>query len=175
MNNSRNFIIENDTSKFKTTFKSGINSDYMPVNNSFLFAIQNSDNMTVVQGELSSFTENIFYILRENSEKETLYIKAIENLLKQKEYLNLVYQASHDLISNEEFNSELENNEDKYLIKIDADLNKKRLKLVMKIIENIKYNFSDDDVSEMFSIETNNFVNFLNHNNKINIGNESSF
>jgi hypothetical protein len=174
MSNSSDFMIETDTSQYKKPFESNFNSEYVPMSDSFVFAIQKQKNISIIQGELNPFIENFFYILKENFEKENLYIKAIENLLKQKEYLNLVYQASHDLISNEEFNEELENNEDKYLIKIEDDIDKKRLRLVLKILEKIKYNFSDDDISEIFSIETNNISNFLKLNTNLNIGDENS-
>lgn len=162
MNNSKNFLIERNTSEYKNVFERNYYSDYMPIGDSFVFAIQKQNHFNYIEGELNPFTENIFNILKENSEKEYFYIKAIENLLKQKEYLNLAYQMSHNLITDEEFNNELEQNEDKYLIKIDDNLDVNRFKLLLKIISKIKYNFSDDDVFEIFSFEINNISSFLN-------------
>lgn len=170
----KDFLIEKNTSEYKNYFEKNYNSDYIPATDSFVFAIQKQKSVSFIQGDLNPFTENIFYILKENSEKENLYIRAIENLLKQKEYLNLAYQMSHNLISNEEFHDELENNEDKYLIRVDDTFDINRFKLLLKIIDKIKYDFSDDDVSEIFSIEANNISAYLNLNNKKHIGDENS-
>ena len=85
MVNTKDFLIERNTSEYKNSFEKNYNSDYIPLNDSFIFAIQKQKCVSYVQGDLNPFTENIFYILKENSEKENLYVKAIENLLKQKE------------------------------------------------------------------------------------------
>jgi hypothetical protein len=167
MNNSKDFLILNNTSEYKNRFERNFNSDYIPVNDSFVFAIQKQKCISYIHGDLNPFTENIFFTLKENSEKENLYITAIENLLKQKEYLNLAYQMSHNLISNDEFHDELEKNEDKYLIRIDDHFDTNRFRMLLKILGKIKYNFSDDDVSEIFSIDAGNITSYLNiHNNK---------
>ncbi|MGY5846009.1 hypothetical protein ACW6QP_01205 [Salegentibacter sp. HM20] len=88
------------------------------------------------------------------SNKETFYIKAIKNLIKQKEYINLMYQLSNDLISNEEFSEELDRNESKYLIKIDQELNINNYKAIVGILNKLKEDFTEDDVSEVFSLKT---------------------
>lgn len=165
MYNTKDFILESDTSQYNSLLEKTYYSDYIPVRDSYIFAIQKQSMISVVQGDLGPFTENIFNLFRENVDKENLYIKAIENLLKQKEYLNLVYQASNNLISNDEFNEELEKNEEKYLIKIDNNFDNRKFQILIKALEKIKYNFSDDDISEIFSMETNNISNFLESNN----------
>ena len=84
----------------------------------------------------------------------------------------MLYQVSNNLISDEEFNLELEENENKYLIKIDNNLNTNNYKLILKIIDNIGVNFTDDDVSEIFSLKNENIENLLLNN--IQLKDESS-
>jgi hypothetical protein len=144
------------------------NEEYIPANDSFLFAIKTQSKLNILQGEVNHYTENVFQILQENQEKEFFYIKAIKNLIKQKEYLNLLYQVSNELITEEEFSFELDQNEEKYLIDISEKLTTKKLKLLSNIIDNLNEKLSEDDVSELFSIRTNRIESLIINLNKEN-------
>jgi len=166
MNNNDNFILEKSTANYKPYFESENKAGYQMVEDSFLFAIQKDNNISMIGGTLNPITENIFEILKENSDKENLYITAIENLLKQKEYLNLFYQANQNLISNEEFNEELEKNEHKYLIKINDKVELRSIKLLANIVSKIKFDLSEDDLSEIFAVNHNLISNLLENKNR---------
>jgi hypothetical protein len=159
--NNNNFVLEKTTADYRYSIDCINNLEYKSVDDSFLFAIQKNNQLNVISGDLNPLTENIFEKLVELNEKEALYISAIENLLKQKEYLNLFYQASQNLISNEEFNEELDKNESKYLIKIQDKINLSHFKLIQDIINKLKFELSEDDLSEIFAVNHNAIFNLL--------------
>ncbi|WMI66714.1 hypothetical protein RBH94_06005 [Aestuariibaculum sp. YM273] len=140
---------------------SSFEEDYITPSDSFLFAISKKDEVNLVHGELCSYTEGIFEIMQEFQEREKFYVKAIQNLKKQKEYVNLLYQVSNELISDEEFSTELEENESKYLIKLDNKLNAKNFFTISKIMNRIGDVLLDDDLSEIFSLKSENFEKIL--------------
>lgn len=154
MNNDNDFYILNEESRFSNNQYLLDSEEFIPMNDSFVFALQNNNKLNVISGKTTSYIENIFNILEENNEKEKFYIKAIQNLRKQKEYINLLYQVSNELITDEEFNYELTENEHRYLINIDNHVSNKNLNLIADIIEKIGEQFTEDDVTEIFSIKT---------------------
>lgn len=166
MNKEETFYIK--PSSFNNSLLSFDDEEYITSNDSFYFAIQSKNEFNIIKGELTEYTENIFQILQENQEKEFFYIKAIKNLIKQKEFLNLQYQVSNELISDEEFNNELDLNEDKYLISINDKLTTRKLKTLSNIIENLNEKFSEDDISELFSIRTHKIESLIKSFNKEN-------
>jgi len=158
-----NYILPEITTSYDSQHSAG---EYKLPENSFVFAIQQKQEINFIQGELSNFTENIFDVLQENSSKEIFYVKAIKNILKQKEYINLLYQVSNDLITEEDFNTELDKNEEKYLINVDNELDNSNYKVIANVISKIGNNFTDDDILEIFSLSTNNIDKFLLSNNE---------
>ncbi|KXH85822.1 hypothetical protein [Chryseobacterium kwangjuense] len=95
----------------------------------------------------------IYEMARNYYEKEQVYITAIRNLLKQKRYLSLVYELSNDYISEDEFNEELENNEDNYLIKVNNRLDSiNKVNNLISVINKIDVSFEEEDLLEIFSI-----------------------
>ena len=86
MNNNMNFIFEEDTKSNKSFFENIAIAGYQPIADSFVFAIQKNNNISLYGRLLNPLTESFFEIIKNNTEKENLYISVIENLLKQKEY-----------------------------------------------------------------------------------------
>lgn len=126
-------------------------SDYLVKESENTFYTRSSERGTF-------FNDNINYdiidVISNYANKETFYLKAIKNLIKQKEYINLMYQLSNDLITDEEFSEELDKNENKYLIKIDQELTIKNYKSIVEILYKLKEDFTEDDVAEVFSLKT---------------------
>lgn len=150
MSDLKKYLVEESTNEY---LDRGDSRYIIEHDDSFFFAKSNYNKISFNDYIENDFTEFID-IISKYSNRETLYVKAIKNLLKQKEYVNLMYQLSNELISNEEFNNELDQNEDKYLIKIDQDLNLDNYKAIVEILENLKQDFTEDDVSEIFSLKT---------------------
>lgn len=144
------------------------NSGYLLQDSSFLFAVNNRDTINVIEGKLDNTTEMLFNLLKDNHEREKIYVTAIKNLIKQKNYLNLIYELSNDLIDEEEFNDELENNESQYLINVAQNLNStNKLKNLINVLNNIDENFNEEDLMEVFSIsDAFIFKNIMISNNR---------
>lgn len=163
---SINFEIEQDTSS--NEFDSYKNAGFIVNSNSFLFAIERDNNIECIQGKVDHKVSTVFHIFQEFSEKEKIYVRAIKNLMKQRRYLNLMYEYSHQMINDEEFNKELDQNESKYLIVADEVLDKySKVKTLAKVIDNIEEDLNEEDLTEIFSVE-NSFVftSYLSIKNK---------
>jgi len=89
----------------------------------------------------------------EFNKRETLYITAIKNLIKQKEFLSLMYQVSSNQISDDEFNRELESNESKYLVHISDKADNFNFQALFDVVVNLGIELTLDEVSEMFGID----------------------
>lgn len=129
------------------------NTGYLLKDSSFLFAVNNSNKINVIQGSINNTTETLFNLLKENNEREKIYITAIKNLIKQKKYVNLIYELTNDLIDEDEFNFELNENESQYLIKATQKLDSNsKVENLFSVLNRIDENFNEEDLMEVFSI-----------------------
>lgn len=129
------------------------NSGYLLKDSSFLFAVNNSNKINVIQGSINNTTETLFNLLKENNEREKIYITAIKNLIKQKKYVNLIYELTNDLIDEDEFNFELNENESQYLIKATQKLDSNsKVENLFSVLNRIDESFNEEDLMEVFSI-----------------------
>lgn len=86
-------------------------------------------------------------------QREFFYIKAINNLLKQRNFLSLVNQYDNNLIDDEYFSNELEENQQKYVIEVDEKLDFEKIRILSSIIEKLNAELHESDLSELFSID----------------------
>ena len=134
-------------------FDTNQNTGYLQKDSSFLFAVNNSNKINVIQGSINNTTETLFNLLKENNEREKIYITAIKNLIKQKKYVNLIYELTNDLIDEDEFNFELNENESQYLIKATQKLDSNsKVENLFSVLNRIDENFNEEDLMEVFSI-----------------------
>ena len=108
-------------------------------------------NFTIDEKKLNLFFENFRSINQFNNLRHDYCIIAISNLLKKNEFLQLSLQLSERLITEEEFENEVENNPDRYIIQMDNG--QVNLSLISGILTKIGKSFTTDQVSEMFSID----------------------
>jgi len=155
MNN--NYFFEKTTQGFTDI----LDDKYVESDDSMFFSIGINQKFDFFDKLNNQHSENIFELIQEITTKEAFYIKAINNLLRQKEYINLMYQFQTKQISSDEFSDELNTNENKYLIKIDQKLSIDNYKVISEIIKKIDFGFSEDDISEVFSIRTQCINQFL--------------
>lgn len=131
---------------------------------SFLIATTENNKINCVQGVLTPRFRNWFSSFSIHESKEELYLTALDNLLKKVDYLHLTLQLDQNLIDEEEFDKELEENEDKYLIKINHDFNSVDLQLIMSITSKLKNRkFSSDEISEIFSVDIDKIEDFIDN------------
>ncbi len=148
----KNFEFYDETTL--SDFDSFNNPEFIVEDTLFFLAIQKRSEVKCLSGKLNSSSKDFFHFITESYEKEKFYIKAIKNLLKQKRYLNLMYEFSHELISADEFNKELEENESQYLIDANESIGSiSGFEAFLKVLENLKENLSEEDLTEMFSLE----------------------
>lgn len=144
------------------------NSGYLVSDSSFLFAVNKRNTIEIIHGKLNQTSETLFSLVKDNYEKEKLYITAIKNLLKQKKYSNLIYELTNKLIDENEFSTELSENEDLYLIKVNDNLDSiEKIKTLITVIQNIDTDFNEEDLMEIFSINDSFVLKNLNIQHKI--------
>lgn len=120
--------------------------------NSFLFGVCINNQIEYISGRLNTPTKNIFTILNDNILREKYYVKAIDNLIKKNNFLQLSIEFDQEMISEEEFDYELEKNEDKYLIRIEEHFSPQDFKHVIEILHRLDSTLTSDQVAEIFSI-----------------------
>lgn len=89
----------------------------------------------------------------EYKKRETFLITAFRNLLKKNDFLQLSSELSSDVISDEEFNEELERNPSKYIIDVQRMNDSYDLHIISDIIQKVGVEISIDEVAEIFSLE----------------------
>ena len=85
-----------------------------------------------------------------------LYLTAIKNLIKMRNFANLSNDVENNDITNEEYEKELQENPKKYVIDVKNSDPIKMVPIIAKIIEDIgepAKDLSVDDVCTIFSID----------------------
>lgn len=137
----------------RSDFDTYQNSGYILKDSTFLLAVNKNEQINVIQGNLNNPNEALFSVLKENYEREKIYVTAIKNLLKQKKYTNLVYEFTNNIIDEDEFNNELSENESNYLIRANEQLDSlNKIRTLINVLNNIDENLSEEDLMEIFSI-----------------------
>ncbi|HUX56297.1 MAG TPA: hypothetical protein VMV77_04945 [Bacteroidales bacterium] len=93
------------------------------------------------------------YFLNFSKAKEELYTKAITNLMKKNEFLQLLIQMLQEQISEEEYEEELLKNREKYFIELKAIESPEYYNAIVNICKSLKSSISVDEVSEIFGIK----------------------
>lgn len=83
-----------------------------------------------------------------------LLIRAINNRTIERNYFRLYSELSDNIISEEEFNQEIEDHEDDYVISNNIHPSKDDVLLVTSIINKIKDVQSSEDISSLFSFNS---------------------
>lgn len=127
----------------------------------YMLAILENGNMKSLSGYLHSGITTIYELLHHNEKKESFYLLAVDNLMKKNDFLQLSIQLDQQLITEDEFEKELEENESKYLIKMDNNCNKVDFAIGLEILPKLNRTFTVDEVSELFAIPMENIHNYL--------------
>ena len=95
-----------------------------------------------------------------------LLIKAINNRTVERDYFRLYSELASGIISEEDFNKELDENEDNYVIQNDIIPTMEELKIAIMLVQEIKDVNTSEDLSSLFSfnsIEIDRLLPLLNH------------
>lgn len=108
-----------------------------------------------------------------SEEKEELYLRALRNLYRKLDFIDLTQSLESEEITEEEFNRELEANEGCYLIP--APEGKPTIQQIIQISDIIRKlgrekKISVDEVSDIFSLEMDKAMPVLEEKNRIDGG-----
>lgn len=104
------------------------------------------------------------------SDKEELYLRALKNLYRKLDFMDLNQALECDDITEEEFDQILDENEDKYLIPLAEEMpTMKQVLQITDIIKRLKRTeeMSVDDVSELFTLDMKDAEKVLEEPSKV--------
>lgn len=93
--------------------------------------------------------------------KEPFYKKAIHNLIKTKNFLNLNLQLAYEEISEKEYDAEIEKNENEYVLTQMENPNKSDILAIMSSADSINMKLDSSDVSEIFGVAHKSIIDHL--------------
>jgi hypothetical protein len=112
-----------------------------------------------------------------NNDKERLYLTALSNFIKQKNFYELQDDFDRAMITEEEFDKSLTTEEHKYLIQVKPIVKETDAILIQEIVNDLGDIFVDtltvDEVADWFGIETNSLNKALELKDPIELGNIS--
>lgn len=111
-------------------------------------------SFTIDKKQIGNLFEKFHFRNHLNVLRNDYYVVAIRNLLKKNEFLQLSLQLSEKLVSEEEFDLEIEKNPDKYIIQMKNLEHPIQLHVISNVINKIGKSFTTDEVSELFSIDS---------------------
>jgi len=101
------------------------------------------------------------------NKKEELLLTAIKNLMKAQNFLQMCLMLQEGQISQEDYNKQLKEKPDRYVIDIEYVKDKKDIEIIAEIIKElgpIGEGLSVNDVSEIFSFDGKQIVEFYQFN-----------
>lgn len=124
--------------------------------NSFLDEDINDDENRFLKYTLNTTTKEVKQFKKSidsiYTERKLLY-EVIRNYIKKTNFLQLAIELSEDFISEEEYEKEIEEHPEKYIVNIQSMENIDDIYIISNIIKNIGVNYSIDEVTEMFALD----------------------
>jgi len=118
-------------------------------------------NEEVFRSSKQAIRDTFSYFSESQKLKDQLYITGINNLIKKNNLLQQTIQLAEGFITEEEFEQEIDQNPDQFIISIREPHGLEELIVLKNIVKKIGKNFSVDEVSEIFSISLDNYDKFL--------------
>lgn len=116
--------------------------------------------------KISAFNEVVNHYSLFLNKKEEYCIKAIKNLMKKNNFLELSLELSENQISVDEFEKEIENNPNKFVIDINYIKDSLDLRVINEIVKKLETELSIDEVAEIFSLDSNDIEKTVKQLNK---------
>lgn len=88
--------------------------------------------------------------------REEFLITAVKNLLRKINFSELYQQLTDETISEDEFQAEIDNNPNKYVIETIEELSPEDFQIITELVNKITFDikeFSVNDIAELFSVE----------------------
>lgn len=100
--------------------------------------------------------------IQHSIQKEMYYVKAIKNLIKKNNFLDLSLQLAEDQITEEEYEEEIDNFPEKYIIDVNCLSGTNELLAIVDIVKKIDLNFYNDEVAEIFGFREEDIEGIMN-------------
>lgn len=124
------------------------------VNDLKRFDIPNSENEDRIYITIDTTKPQLRRFVDFYQKKEFYYTKALKNLIVQNNFLELALQLEEGQISEDEYDEEIDNHPEKYVVNVNYLDNSDDISIIMDIIKRIGINFTIDEVADLFSIDT---------------------
>jgi len=89
--------------------------------------------------------------------KEIYFLNALRNLIKKNNFLQLTMQLVENQITEDEYSKQIEAHPESFIVNIEQLDNINDIEIIIEIIKKIGLSFSIDEVSEIFSIDLDNY------------------
>lgn len=93
-----------------------------------------------------------------NAERNLL-IRAINNRTRERNYANICLRLAEGEISEDEFEEEIMNNEDRYVISFDDETSEEEIIVASRLTKDVLDVDTEDDFKELFSISSASLMN----------------
>lgn len=93
-----------------------------------------------------------------NAERNLL-IRAINNRTRERNYANICLRLAEGEISEDEFEEEILNNEDRYVISFEDDTSEEEIIIASRLTKDVLDVDTEDDFRELFSISSASLLN----------------
>ena len=97
--------------------------------------------------------------LSEINAERNMLIRAINNRTRERNYANICLQLAEGEITEEEFEEEIMNNEDRYVISFEDNTPDEEIVIASRLTRNILDVDTEDDFRELFSISSASMLN----------------
>lgn len=101
-------------------------------------------------------------VVKFNEKKEKYLKTGIKNLLKKNRLFRLNNELENNYITEEEFDKLIEEKPDKYIIDLKKINDIDEILVIEKVVSELNEEFTVDEVSEIFSIDSRSFEKLLN-------------
>jgi hypothetical protein len=91
--------------------------------------------------------------------KEEFYIKALNGLLIQNNFLDLALQLEEGYITEEAYNNEIDNNSEKYVVNTDILDNPNDIFIIKDIVKKLGVDLTIEEIAELFSLNEEDLEN----------------
>jgi len=130
-------------------------------NGAFVKVIAGDNNIINIIDIDEDFIRNGLASIYYSTRRESYLLEAVKNFIRKTNYTELNESLEDGEISEDEYNSILEQNIDKYVISLKDIDNPIDVLIITDIINQIGYDMRDfmtDEISEMFSIKENQLI-----------------
>lgn len=128
---------------------------------------QQSDEITFTLTTNESKLKAFSRAIELNQREKDFCIVAIKNLLKKNRFSELSLDLAEEVITEEEFDQEIDRNPQKYTIDINYLESKMEAKIIANIVSKISENLTVDEVSEIFSVDSDDLEKKLSNLSKL--------